>query len=756
VFVRLGRFVVRTRVALLVAGLIVVIVGGAWGSGVTATGVLSQGGLEDRNSESFLAMERIGVEVGRQDADVIALYTNRGGPVADAAFEREVTAALGRTAADANVERVISPFDRALPAAERAALRSKDGGAAYAVVQLRGADDDQRMQSYLKMKKADGGNPLVVQDAGVQTELGGIRPLADDINSGITDGAKLIEMVTIPTLFILLLFVFGGLVAASIPLIIAVLALVGGLIVLRLLNGVTDVSVFALNVIMFMALGLAVDYGLFMVSRFREEVRAGFDVHEAVARTMQTAGRTVLVSGITVTLALTGVLFFPQAYVRSMGLAGMIATFLAMLTSLTVLPAFLAVVGRKIDSLRIPQPWRRGRSPGETRDHGGWGRVAEVVTRRPGLLAAGVVAVLLLLAAPALRVNFGISDESSLAKDAGSRVVAERLTEEFAVDARKSVYVLVSGDEAATPAQVRSAGEQLAGQIAAVPGVDPQTVRLSALRERVEAGRPGASAVVTASHRAEWSSDQALEVVRAVRALPTPDGTEVLVGGLAAGLQDQNDGLADKLPLMAVVVLVVTLIFLFFAFGSVLLPPITILVNLVSIVAAFGPIVWIFQSGHLSGLLDFTATGMIPSMETVLVLAFAFGLSMDYSVFLLSRIREEWDATHDVQRSIVAGVQRTGGIITSAGVLLAVTIGSFVLVEVKDLKFIAIGLFVIILLDATLVRMVLMPAILKLLGPAAWWMPGPLRGLYATYGIRETAGPGRTAARHAVLAGDRH
>lgn len=752
-FVRLGRFVVRTRVAMLVAGLIVVIIGGAWGSGVTATGVLSQGGLEDTSSESFRAMERIGAEVGRQDADVIALYTNPDGAVTDADFRQAVTTALSRTAADGNVEQVFSPFDAALPAAERASLVSKDMSAVYAVVQLRGADDDQRMQSYLELKKAEGGNPLVAPGGAAQTELGGIRPLADDVNTGITDGAKLIEMVTIPTLFVLLLFVFGGLVAASIPLIIAVLALVGGLIVLRLLNSVTDVSVFALNVIMFMALGLAVDYGLFMVSRFREEIRAGFDVHEAVSRTMQTAGRTVLVSGITVTLALTGVLVFPQAYVRSMGLAGMIATFLAMLSALTVLPAFLAVVGRRIDSLRIPQPWRRGRTPGEMRDSGGWGGVAEAVTRRPAVFALGITAVLLLLAAPALRINFGISDEKSLAVDAPSRVVADRLTAEFAVDARKSVYVLVSGAFTTSPAQVRSASEQLVRQIAALPGVDPQTARIAAVKEQVDGGRPVASAVVVASHRAEWSSDEALDVVRKVRALPAPQGTELLVGGLAAGLQDQNTGLRDKLPLMAVVVLVVTVLFLFLAFGSVLLPPIAIVVNLVSIMAAFGPIVWLFQTGHLSGLLDFTATGAIPSMETVLVLAFAFGLSMDYSVFLFSRIREEWDASHDVQRSIVAGVQRTGSIITSAAILLAVTIGSFVLVEVKDLKFIAIGLAIIILLDATLVRMLLMPAILRLLGPAAWWAPRPLRGLYARYGVRETIAAPRRAPRHSVLVG---
>ncbi|KUJ65258.1 hypothetical protein ACZ90_48775 [Streptomyces albus subsp. albus] len=734
---------VTARRAVLIAAVVLVAVGGVWGTGVTEDGVLSQGGLEDRSSESYRAMDRIRTEVGRQDADVLVLYTNPRGSVDQAAFRSEVAAALEAARHNEHVEHIDSYYDRGLPGPARAALVSKDKRATYAVVQLKGGDDDERMQSYTALKDTPGGNPLVVDGGGVHTELGGIRPMFDDLNSGIKDGAATIEFITIPALFILLLFVFRSVVAATVPIVVAVLALIGGLVLLRVLNEFTSISVFALNVLMFMALGLAVDYGLFMVSRFREELAQGHEVPRAIARTMQTAGRTVLVSGVTVTLALTGLLVFPQAYVRSMAFGGLVAVVLAMLASLTVLPAFLAVLGRKVDALRVPLPGDRRRAARAAQGsaaQGGWGKVAGQVMKHPFVITVGTVVGLVLLATPLLGVHFGTSDERALPKDAPSRVVAERLTDEFAIDARKSIYVLVSGAPG-TGKQTVAKAQAFAEKIKGVPDIDPASVQLAAAKDRTVDGKPTTSVVVTATHHGEWTSEEARRVVGDIRALDRPEGTEVLVGGLAADLKDQLGSLRDHLPLMAGIIIVVTVLFMFLAFGSLLVPLMSVVLNIVSIAAAFGPIIWIFQHGHLSGLLDFTPTDFITAMEPVMMLAFAFGLSMDYSVFLLSRIREEWDRTQDAPHSVVAGVQRTGGIITSAAVLLAVTIGSFVLVGVKDLKFLAVGLFIIILLDATIVRMLLVPAILRLLGRAAWWAPGPMARFYAAYGVKEGGEP---------------
>ncbi|WFB08803.1 MMPL family transporter [Streptomyces sp. LX-29] len=739
-FAWLGQFVVRARRAILVAGLVLIAAVGMWGMGVSETGVLSQGGLEDKSSESYRAMERMKSEVGRQDSDVLVLYSQPGTSVDNPEFKQSVTAALEKTRSSPEVEHVESYYDAGLPPSTREALVSDDHEATYAVVRLKGADDDQRMTSYLDLKDAEGGNPLVVPGDEITTQLGGLRPMLDDVNSGITDGLTIIEVVTVPVLFLLLLFVFRSVVAALVPVVVAVIALVFGMAAIRALNEATTISVFSLNVLMFMALGLAVDYGLFMVSRFREELAAGREVGPAVVRTMRTAGRTVLVSGVTVTLALTGLLVFPQAYVRSMAWGGLVGAFFAMVASLTVLPAFLAVIGRKVDALRVPLP-RRRREPEGAPETGGWGAVARFVMRRPAVVTVLTVGGLLVLAVPVSGVTFGTSDERTLAKDAPSRVVADRLDDEFAFDARKSLYVLVSGVEGGER-QARSAAQELAGRIRSVEGVDAPTVGVVGARAEGGTG----SAVVVANHQGEWTSGQARDVVGDIRGLKAPDGAEVLVGGMAADLKDQRSALASHLPLMAAVIIVITMLFMFLAFGSLLVPLMSVVLNIVSIAAAFGPIVLIFQDGHLSGLLDFTSSGFVTGMEPVMMLAFAFGLSMDYSVFLMSRIREEWDTTGDAEQAVVAGVQRTGGIITSAAVLLAVTIGSFALVEVRDMKFIAVGMFIIILLDATVVRLLLVPAVLKLLGPAAWWAPKPLRRFYASYGIKETDGEPAEAA----------
>jgi RND superfamily putative drug exporter len=552
-------------------------------------------------------------------------------------------------------------------------------------------------------------------------------------------------------LLVLLVLIFGGLVAASTPLLIGGLAIVGALLVTRLLTLFTDVSIFAINVITLLGLGMAIDYSLFVVSRFREEVAAGHDTPAAIRRTLATAGRTVMVSGLTIALALASLLIFPQVFLRSMGLGGMAAVLVAMIASLTVLPALLAVLGPRIDALRVPLPWRRrpadhpapagaghpartaggdsartgGGYPasaagGGSSARGGWARLARSVMRRPVLYAVGVTLVLLGLALPTLGMTWGGFDERVLPAGTEARVVSERIAGGFPDGTAAPVSVLVSGS---SPEQA----QRYAERVGALPGVTD--VRVGAER--------GDSSLLSVAYRGEPTGAEAERVVLAVRDLPPPDGADVLVTGRTAANMDQLDSLGARLPWMALIMASATLVLLFLAFGSVVLPIKAVLMNLISIGASFGVVVWGFQEGHLAGLLNFTSTGFIEPTNPILMLAVLFGLATDYEVFLLSRVREEWDRTGDNTAAVATGLQHTGRIITAAALLLVVVVAGFATGGIMFLKMIGVGMIVAIVVDATLVRALLVPATMRLLGRWNWWAPRPLAAVYRRFGIRE-------------------
>jgi trehalose monomycolate/heme transporter len=533
-------------------------------------------------------------------------------------------------------------------------------------------------------------------------------------------------------LLVLLVVIFGGLVAAATPLLIGGLAILGAFVATRLLTAVTDVSIFAINIITLIGLGMAIDYALFMVSRFREELAAGHDPIGAIERTMATAGRTVLVSGLTITLALASLLIFPQVFLRSMGLGGMAAVLVAMLAALTVLPALLVVLGPRINAWRVPLPRRRragstqwtSRAGGTQWRNGGWARLARSVMRRPVRYVVGVVAVLAVLAAPFVNARWGGFDERVLPAEASSRVVAERIAAQFPRGTVAPVSVLVSGASA-------EQAQRFTDQIARLPRVTGA---------RITANR-GQSSLVEVAYPGEPTGDDAAAVVRAIRDLPAPPGSEVLVGGRTAADLDLLHSVGHRLPWMALIMASATLVLLFLAFGSVLLPIKAVLMNLISIGASFGVVVWAFQEGHLAGPLDFTATGFIEPTNPILMLAVLFGLATDYEVFLLSRVREEWDRTGDNTAAVSAGLQYTGRIITAAALLLMVVVAGFATGGIAFIKLIGIGMIVAIVVDATLVRALLVPATMRLLGRWNWWAPGPLAKVYRRYGIRETPAP---------------
>jgi uncharacterized membrane protein YdfJ with MMPL/SSD domain len=698
-----GRAVVRFRWLVVAAGLVLVAVGAGWGTGVF--GAMSNGGFDDPASESVRARERIVAEVGRQGADVVVVYTSANRTTDDPVFRDAVDAAVARTRQHPAVERVVSTYDGGGPA-----LVSDDRHATYLAVRLRAADD---------LEAVDALRPLVEASSGdIVTEVGGPTAIFADISQQVSRDIARAELYSMPVLLVLLVLVFRSAVAATMPLLVGGLAIMGAFVVTRLLTYTTEISIFALNVITLMGLGMAVDYALFVVSRFREELASGRDVAPAIQRTMATAGRTVLVSGVTVALALSSLLLFPQVFLRSMGLGGMAAVLVGMLAALTVLPAVLAILGHRVNALRVPLPRLRARRGSGS----GWERIAYAVMRHPMLVVAGTVVVLALLASPFLRAQFGSADERVLPVGAESRTVSERLDARFPGGGEDAVTVLLSGADQAT-------ATGFAGDVARLPGVSRATITA----ER------GASWVISASYADDTAGPAARRIVEDVRALPEPTGAQVLVGGPAAEVKDQLTSLGQRLPWMALLVAVVTMLVLFLAFGSLVLPVKAILMNLVSIGASFGAVVWIFQDGHLSGVLGFTPTGDLEANQLVLMLAILFGLSTDYEVFLLSRVREEWDRTGDNRVSVATGLHRTGAIITSAALLLIIVIGGFATGGITFIKMIGVGMIIAIVVDATIVRTLLVPATMRLLGRANWWLPRPLGAVYRRFGIREDA-----------------
>jgi uncharacterized membrane protein YdfJ with MMPL/SSD domain len=701
-----GRAVIRLRWWVLAAGLALVVAGATWGTGVF--GSLTGGGYADPDSEAVRAQGRIAAEIGPQDPDLVVLWSSGSATVDDAAFRRSVAAAAAVLSGRPEVAGVTTYLDPQAPPV----LVSADRRATYAAVRLADGDEDAKVAAYHAIEDD-------LAAAGLRTEVGGNVAFLDQANTQTERDIIRAETFSLPVLLVLLVLIFRGLIAAFSPLVIGGIAIFGAFVAVRALTYVTDISVFAINVITLLGLGMAVDYALFVVSRFREELAADRDVPDAIAVTVATAGRTVTVSGLTIVLALSSLLIFPQPFLGGMAVGGMAAVFIAMLAALTVLPAALVLIGRRIDDLRVPlpRPRRTKGAPGA-----GWARIAHSVMRRPVVYALGVVTVLVLFALPFARVQWGGFDEQVLPADTPARVAGERIREDFPGGPPTPIDVFVGGAPAAE-------AQAFAGRIAAVDGVTGARVT----------GSRGEASLIAVGFAGAPTSAEARDVVSAIRDLPAPAGAQVLVTGRPAYDQDLLESLAAKLPWMALIMAGATILLLFLAFGSVVLPLKAVLMNLVSIGASFGVVIWIFQDGHLEGLLRFESTGFIEPSNMILVLAVLFGLATDYEVFLLSRVREQWDRTGDNTAAVATGLQHTGRIITAAALLLIVVVAGFATGGVTVIKTIGVGMIVAIVVDATLVRALLVPATMRLLGRWNWWAPGPLATVYRRYGISESA-----------------
>lgn len=695
-----GRTVVRVRWWVVAAALVLVALGATWGAGVF--GSLTGGGYADPGSESNRAATAIAEQLGRPDPDLLVLWSSGTATVDDPDFRSAVVAELGRLRADPEIAAVTSYYETQAPA-----LVSTDRYATYATVELTAGDADAKMAAYKRIEP-----DFAV--AGLKTEVGGLVAFGEQANSQTEKDITRAEIFSLPVLLILLILIFRGVIAALSPLAIGGIAILGAFVAVRLLTYLTDISVFAINVITLLGLGMAVDYSLFIVSRFREELGNGRDVPGAIRATVATAGRTVVVSGLTIVLALSSLLIFPQPFLGGMAIGGMAAVLIAMLAALTVLPAALSLLGPRIDAWKVPLPRLTRGEPGAL-----WGRLARSVMRRPVFYVVGVLVVLTVFALPFTKVQFGGFDERVLPASTPARIVGDTIRADFPGGLASPITVFVSGAPAGP----------LASAIAALPGVTSAPVTAS----------KGAASLITVSYGSAPTSAAARGIVAGIRALPRPAGASVLVGGRPAVDADLLDSLRTRLPWMALIMAVATMVLLFLAFGSVLLPIKAVLMNAVSIGASFGVVVWIFQDGHFEGLLHFRSTGYIEPSNMILVLAVLFGLATDYEVFLLSRIREEWDRTGDNVEAVATGLQHTGRIITSAALLLIIVVAGFATGGVTVIKLIGVGMIVAIIVDATLVRALLVPATMRLLGRWNWWAPGPLGRLYARYGIHETS-----------------
>jgi RND superfamily putative drug exporter len=723
---RVGRWTrlvtARPRLSLL-AALVVTLLAVLAGSGVADR--LGAGGWEDPDAESTYATKALEREFPDSQPNLLLLVDAGDASVDDPAVAAEAKRLTARLAAEKDITGVGSYWSASSPA-----LRAEDGHEALIAARITG--DEKQMG-----KTLDRVAPALRGTHGpVKVEIGGIVAVRHEMQTIIQEDLTRAEMIALPITLLLLVMVFGSAVAALLPLGIGIVAILGTNAVLRGLTEFTDVSVFAMNLTTALGLGLAIDYALFIVRRFREELATGADPLPAIGTTLRTAGRTVLFSALTVAVSLAAMLLFPQYFLRSFAYAGMAVVLLAAAAALILLPAALILLGHRVNSLDLRQLFRRGApKKTEAQDSGtAWARTATLVMRRAPFFALGTTAVLVLLGLPFLGVKFGTADDRQLPASAESHVVQQHLRDGFPGSPGGGLEVLAEGR--ATPAQYVSYKERIAA-LPEVLRVDGPLVK-------------GDSAYFTVQPKGEAVDDGAQRLVGELRSTKAPFDTKVT--GTAAVLVDSKHAIGDRLPWAAVFITIVTLLLVFLLTGSVLIPIQAVLLNALSLTAMFGAVVWVFQDGHLSGLLGFTSPGSIETTLPVLMFCVAFGLSMDYGVFLLSRIKEEYDRTGDHEEAVRHGLQRTGGLITAAAVILAVVMVAIGTSRVTNTKMLGLGIALAVLMDAMIVRSLLVPAVMRLTGRATWWAPAPLRRFHQRFGLSEGEAerPSGAEDRHAA------
>lgn len=722
----LGNLVVRHRRLTLAAGVLVLVLTGLYGGGVARN--LIAGGFEDGRSEAGRAEALLTEQFGQHSANVVVVVTAVDGDIDSPASSAAGTAVTRFIGDQPHVTQSFSYWTLGGPPP----LRSDGGDRGLLLAFIEGNETEVMERTGELLAALDVDNPG--GDA-VELAAGGVAVVNQAINRTTERDLLRAEMIAIPITLVLLVWVFGSVVAALLPLLIGVFSIIATFAILQLLSGFTDVSIFALNAATALGLGLSIDYSLFVISRYREELLAGRDPATAIRRTVQTAGRTVLFSAATVAISLSAMLVFPLAFMRSFAYAGFAVAITAALGAVVLLPALLAVLGHRVEK------WQVFRRKPVIAGEGIWHRVAMFVMRRPLPIATAAVALLVLLGAPFLGIRLGIPDDRVLGDGSDVRAAHDIMRDEFSPGEAATLDVVLPGMPGGTSAEL----EEYAARLSALPGAERVDSLAGSFVGGDLVGEPGITALRFAATDGAWLtvvpaveplSPDGEALVEAVRGTPAPSD-EVYVGGQPARLVDAKEMVFGRLPWALAFVAVATFVLLFLLFGSLLVPAKALVLNLLSLSATFGAMVWIFQEGNLSGVLGFTATGEITVVMPILMFCIAFGLSMDYEVFLLSRIKEEHDNGADTQASVAMGLERTGRLITAAAVLIAVVFVAFATAEVSFMKMFGVGLTLAVLVDAFIIRAALVPAFMRLAGNANWWAPGPLRRFHARFGLRE-------------------
>jgi RND superfamily putative drug exporter len=699
---RLARLIFRRRRVVLAVTVVFVLFAAAFGGPVV--GLLdSDDDFEDHGAESVLARDAVERATGRSASPDMVVLVRLGAPVDSPQAEAKI-ARVADALDDPGVAEVVAVRDR-----QPAELVSRDGRSTYLLATFDTGVDDDALAEELQRR--------VEREPGVTA--GGGQLAFTQVGEQVEEDLARAEMLAFPLLFLLSLVVFRSVVAALLPVLVGGTTIITTFVCLRLVNEVEPMSVFAINLITGAGLGLAIDYSLFVVSRFREELAKGIDTAEALRRTMRTAGRTVLFSAVTVAAAMAALIVFDLRFLFSMGYGGVLVALTAALVSLTVLPALLGVLGPRVNALGLKR-WKESldRDARQVQE-GGWYRFSQAVMRRPGPIAAATAALLIVMGLPFLRIEFTGVDASVLPTERSARVVQDALDTEFPPGRSAPLYVAADTDD-------EPEARRWAGTLRELPGAD-------AVSEPQRADGLYRIDIVTGK---DSLSDEAQQLVRDIRAHDAPFGFRV--GGGTAAFMDQQTSLRDSLPLALALLAGSTLLILFVMTGSVVLPIKALIMNVLTLSAAFGLLVLIFQDGRLEGLLAYESQGALESTQPILLFCVAFGLSTDYGVFLLTRIKEARDGGLPDREAVAVGLERTGRIVTFAALLFCIAIGAFATSEVVFIKELGIGTALAVLIDAFLVRALLVPSLMALLGKWNWWAPRPLARLHARLGLAES------------------
>ena len=717
---RIARLAIVAPKRIVAAAALILI--GAAIFGLPVTKSLSAGGFTAPGSEAVQASDILTNEFGHNDLQLLVAITAADGvhSAVASAVAGEVTSVLQNSPDVTNVISVWSAPPSAAPG-----LTSRDGKSGLIIAGLRGTDSE-----YAEIARQLVDRMPHDRD-GVTVRAGGALTFAEANEQGELDLVKM-ELIAIPLSFVALVWVFGGLFAAALPMVVGVFAIVGSLAVLRAITFFTDVSLFAMNLTAAMGLALAVDYTLLIVSRYRDEIADGVSPDEALVRTMATAGRTVAFSALTVALSMSAMALFPMYFLRSFAYAGVAVVSLAAAAAIVVTPAVIVLLGARLDAMDVRKLIRRalGRPPTMAARPIGqsfWYRTAHAVMRKAVAVSVVLISVLLLLGAPFLGVKWGFPDDRVLPATASSRQVGDLLRTEFAVNPVTNVSVVIPDMSGVSPDVLSGYAVDLS-HVADVSGVSTPAGTFVAGDltgpPSAPTGVADGGAFLTVQSSAPLFTDASNEQLRSLHAVPGPAGHSVLFGGAAQYNVDSVESVTSRLPVALGAIAVITFVVLFLVTGSLVLPLKALVLNVLSLTASFGALVWIFQDGHLGGL-GTTATGTLVVNIPVLMFCIAFGLSMDYEVFVLSRIREYWLASGrtraDNDESVALGIARTGRVITAAALLMSISFAALLTADVSFMKMFGVGLTIAVLVDATLVRMLLLPALMRVLGRANWW-----------------------------------